>query len=384
MRRGTHNMSDLSSAFLSALMGGASGANVEDVLNFRQQVQENNILNDLAPAVLGAKFRTDTWSPTETLGVTAGQAFLGTLLSGLARRDAAEQFSDVASVLPQLYEDPLSVGVPEGVDPEAFGALKLATIARGARQKADTKNNIIKELLGLQLEGQKEKLRTMGKIEGETLAYGSGGNPNDPRAKLARELEDTTYSRIAQLPQYKLFADVASNFKGLEELAKQGTRAADIGMLSTIARIRDPNSVVREGEVAMNADTQAYLDKMLGDWRSVVSGASRLKDTDKAKIIASVVPKYNELGKSYLESRNPLLESLSRQGGNPANIPTMDFSPFDMSNLLTESTASDLNAFIGLAKDIGLTKEQARARWNQLKPAEKAAIAESRGASGSF
>lgn len=363
-------MADSTAAFLQALMGGASGANVDDIMNFRKDIEENNILNDLAPAILGAKFKTDTWTPTETLGVTAGQAFLGTLLSGLARRDAAEQFSDVASILPQLYENPGSVSVPEGVDPEAFGALKLATIARGSRQKADSATSFIKELLGKELNLaflEKEAAASAGgKIRGESAAnkalYGDSPlNPNDPAGELRRKLESDTYSRISALPQYKMYADLESNFKALESLAKQDSKAADLGLISTIARIRDPQSVVREGEIVMNADTQAYLDSVVGNWRSIATGESRLKPVDKARIIGSVVPKYNELGASYLASRNPLLDALEKQGGFRSNIPTPEFSPFDSTSLL--NYANEVQEFTDLAKSLNIPKQQAKMIW---------------------
>ncbi len=353
-------------SFLTALVGGSSGANVDDIMGFQRSVAENNILNDLAPAVMGARFNTSSWSPEQTLGVTAGQAFLGSLLSGMARNDAAEQFSQLASVLPQLYDDPMSVSTPEGVDPEAFGALKLSSIARNTRAKADTGSSLIKELLGVKLKGMEAKESALGKAlgeaEGDKLLYGGEfKNPNSPQNKLARELESNTYNRITGLPQYKLFSDVESNFKALQDLASQDSRAADLGLISTIARIRDPNSVVREGEIVMNADTQAYMDKFLGNWRSVATGESRLNEFDKAKIIGSVVPKYNELGTSYLSSRNPLLQALEQQGGSRTNIPTMEFSPFDIKTLIPNTT--DLQAFVDTAKSLGISREEGRALW---------------------
>ena len=72
---------------------------------------------------------------------------------------------------------------------------------------------------------------------------------------------------------------------------------------------------------------------MLGDWRSVITGKSKLKDTDKVKIIESVLPKYTETGSSYQREKEKLLAALEQQGGNRANIPTIDYSPANLEDI---------------------------------------------------
>lgn len=146
---------------------------------------------------------------------------------------------------------------------------------------------------------------------------------------ITKGLEKTTYDRIAALPEYKLLADVDSNFKALPDLAKQDSKAADIGLISTIARIRDPNSTVREGEYKINADTQSFLDSVYGNWRSVITGDSRLNSEAKKSIILSVVPKYNELVTAYSGRRGELLNALTKEGGNPANVPAANYNPYN-------------------------------------------------------
>lgn len=368
-------MADASAAMLEALFGSGINAADDSGLNlFRKTVAGNDYWRAAAAPVLGAKFDTSLWSPGQTLATTAGQAFLGGILNALGQRDEARQLESVASVLPKLYSDPNSVTVPEGVDPEAFGQLKLSALA--TRQKSETAANsaLFKELFGTKIAGKTSEEQEIGKARGREKAYGLSGenDPESPKYKVTkdtRDLEKMFYDRITALPQAKQLADIESNFKALKELAKQDTKAADIGLISTVARIRDPMSTVREGEFAINSDTQAYLDQMIGNWRGVISGESKLTPTDKSKIIASVIPKYNELGQSYLSVRNPLLDALEAQGGNRANIPTMDFKPEPMPNIFDkQSLIAEANALKMQGLSPAQVAAELRAKYSEGAP----------------
>lgn len=336
-------MSDLSSAFLSALMGGSSGANVDDVLAFRQQVQENNILNDLAPAILGAKFNTSTWEPAETLGVTAGQAFLGTLLSGLARRDAAQQFSDVAQILPQLYEDPRSVAVPAGVDPEAFGALKLATIARGARQKADTKSSIIKDLLGVELEGLKAEKEAFGKIKGETTAYGAAGikDPNSPQSKLLKQIADEEDARRKEIGAMKTASSVSamiSTIPTLEAMVKD-TATSDIPFIYKFVQAQD-GGVVKEGEMQMVQGSSPVLQKYAAELNKTLNGASALTPGIKQQMVDEMKAAAGSQYKALIKESEPILQIGESRGANRGKMLPFEQSYIDALTKVKPSRAA--------------------------------------------
>ena len=48
----------------------------------------------------------------------------------------------------------------------------------------------------------------------------------------------------------------------------------------------------------------------------------------KSAVIGSVASKYNETGSSYMTEKGRLIDALKAQGGNPANIPTLEFNPY--------------------------------------------------------
>lgn len=347
--------------FLSALLSGSSGSSTgsDAALNaFKNNLGQTDYYKMAAAPLLSAKFDTSTWSPMESFGATAAQSFLGTALQMLGQKSESDQLLKAAAVLPQLQRDPVSVGVPEGVDPGAFAALKMSAIKdmfdRGEAVDKLKQQFILSRLgkqddiaLEVAAAGPLEKAKKLAEMEAiNSLPGGAAANPSSPQYKVNQDkqaLEKDFYNRITSLPQYKLLADVDSNFRALKDLAKQDSKAADIGLISTIARIRDPNSTVREGEFQINSDVQSLLDAQVGNWRAVVSGQSRLDPAAKAKLIASVVPKYNELGQSYVEARDPLIKALQAQGGSPDNVPVMGFQPFDMQSLVISPETKVIN-----------------------------------------
>lgn len=133
-------MADAKDVFLEALMGGSSsGANMQDLGMFQQDIAQNDIYGDIGSGIMGKRFDTSTWTPKETGLTTALQMFAGTLLKDLGERRQADQMNLAASILPQLQSDPLSVARPEGLDPLAFGKLRLNAITRKKLEEQESK-----------------------------------------------------------------------------------------------------------------------------------------------------------------------------------------------------------------------------------------------------
>lgn len=127
--------------FQSILQGGGlnRGSGYADITDFQNTVRSNDLYRLASAPLLSAKFDTSSWSPAEALGVTFGSSFLGGLLNAFGSMREADQLESVAGVLPKLYADPLSVELPEGVDKEAFGRLKMSALReRGLRTERDT------------------------------------------------------------------------------------------------------------------------------------------------------------------------------------------------------------------------------------------------------
>lgn len=259
----------------------------------------------------------------QSIGGALASGLVSGIIGGAAQDYQAQKEAAYADTLAKLFRDPQAENTGELSDSLFRSAQNKASLFKlqGEMQRAQEQQDLEREVT-------KAGLIEQSKIMGQNAAYASDGgeNPTSPVFKAKREIEDKTYNRITSLPEYKLLSDLDSNVRSLPDVVNQDSRPADLALFSTIARIRDPNSVVREGEVTMNADAQALLDSVYGDWRSVVNGKSRLNPETKALIVESVIPKYNELAKAYGTNRTKLIAALKQQGGDESRVPTPEFS----------------------------------------------------------
>ena len=108
----------------------------DDLNTFQKNVADNNLLLAFGPAVSGAKFDMRTWSPQQQVGTSFAQGFLGALMRGYGQQQVADQTRQAAALLPLLYSDPQSVQAPEGIDSNAFEALRGAAQLKRLQQES--------------------------------------------------------------------------------------------------------------------------------------------------------------------------------------------------------------------------------------------------------
>lgn len=144
--------------------GGSTGTS--DINAFNQSVIASDPFGIAGRSVDSWQPDMRTWSPS-TQGITSfTKSFLGGLLGNVARSDAADQVTKLASVLPQLDSaNAVNVGVPEGVDPGAFNTFK---INRMEKRQATSENirQALADTLGLNYDTQTGKVSDIPRTEG--------------------------------------------------------------------------------------------------------------------------------------------------------------------------------------------------------------------------
>jgi len=320
-----------SDAFISALLGGIGGGSKtltdDPALDaFSRTAAENSIYNQIAGPLLSTKFNTSTWSPTETLGVSLGQSFLGGLLGNLGRQDVAKQYETAASILPDLYRNPSSVSLPEGVDSEAFGALKLAALRDNAKRERQLQDSVIANVMtrdpryaALAPEtAAKVGLSEIGKAlssqpetpaqptEFDRLKFEYGGDETLARQALKDKLDLATKEKqqAANMGQTLDFID--SKFNRAKDLTgataaipytSKGQELAGLGD-SVILQIdkllgREMNSDVRQRVLNMAPkwyDDPQTIDTKRGNLKEFIGSLTNAPISGKAESIAGTSP----------------------------------------------------------------------------------------------
>jgi hypothetical protein len=103
---------------------------------------------------------------------------------------------------------------------------------------------------------------------------------NTDSAKAETDLR----KEFGDIPQVKRFNSALPAYKAVEDAAKRNTTQADINLVYGIAKLYDPESVVREGEYATIANSQSIPEKIKG-FASYVGGGGRLTPETKAQLM---------------------------------------------------------------------------------------------------
>lgn len=122
-----------------------------------------------------------------------------------------------------------------------------------------------------------------------------------------------------QLPEVKNYKQALPAYKAIEDAASRNTTASDINIVYGLAKLYDPNSVVREGEYATVANSPNIPDKVKG-WAQYLSGGGRLTPAVKKQIIAEAQGRMGTFENEYVNSRNNYSDIAKRSQADPTLV----------------------------------------------------------------
>jgi predicted DNA-binding protein (UPF0251 family) len=128
---------------------------------------------------------------------------------------------------------------------------------------------------------------------------------NDNAIKLsAKNTELTTSLRkeFNDLPDVKSFNIVQPIISSVRKAAKDNTGASDLDLIYGLGKVLDPNSVVREGELQLAADTGSLGEKIKGYYNKVATGG-RLTKEIRADLLKTMERRTEGLKSSYDSAR---------------------------------------------------------------------------------
>jgi hypothetical protein len=94
------------------------------------------------------------------------------------------------------------------------------------------------------------------------------------------------------------YREVTPIMESMKDAVQRPSRAADLNMVYALAKIMDPGSVVREGEMIMVNNTQGIGDRLAGMINSLNGGAQLTPET-RQRIIEEAQSRYKGLESSY-------------------------------------------------------------------------------------
>jgi len=123
---------------------------------------------------------------------------------------------------------------------------------------------------------------------------------------------------IGGLPEVKRYSEASTHFRGMNRAGD--TAAGDIAFVYGIAKIFDPDSVVREGEMKLAAGAQSIPEQIQGWMRKAVMGEGRLTPEQRGAIIDVSRQRMEELQGAYQGRVEPYRGLAQRNQINPEDI----------------------------------------------------------------
>lgn len=154
-------------------------------------------------------------------------------------------------------------------------------------------------------------------FEQSKMAATQGNQNTDNITQMRKEIQD--------IPSYKTYAAALPTWETMVEASQHDSKAADLNLIYGLAKIYDPNSVVKEGETVMVKDTASLPDWLVGTINGLNGGARLQKDTRKA-ILVEAQSRMNAYKNLFDKNAEQFKGIAQRHNWNEADIMPV-FSP---------------------------------------------------------
>lgn len=144
----------------------------------------------------------------------------------------------------------------------------------------------------------------------------------------APETTSKLRNEVQGLPSYKNIAQAAPIYKSMMEAAGRDTRAADVNMIYGMAKIMDPTSVVREGEMTIAQAIATLPQRLQAEVTSQIKESGRLSPEVRADIMQEAHGRMNAY-KSMFDQDADMYRGIAKRGRmNDADV-LPSFGTFD-------------------------------------------------------
>lgn len=145
----------------------------------------------------------------------------------------------------------------------------------------------------------------------DTNAITQGGQVVKTETDLRKEFAD--------LPEVKRYKAAYPSFKAIQDAAKTNNPQADINLIYGLAKLYDPESVVREGEYSTIANSQAIPERVKS-WAQSLRGGGKLTPETKRQILEQANQRISAFEGEYQKANSAYGGIAKDRGANTANV----------------------------------------------------------------
>ncbi|MFT4266560.1 MAG: hypothetical protein QM586_04950 [Xenophilus sp.] len=181
---------------------------------------------------------------------------------------------------------------------------------RAAARQRDAQLDIERSRLGI----DQERLG----VDAYKATQGQAGKAGEVSTAIRKEFEG--------LPEVKNYKQALPAYRGIIDAAQRSTPMSDINLVYGIAKLYDPNSVVREGEYATVAKAPGVPERIKG-WAQYLAGGGKLTPEVKQQIVAEANSRMGTFDKEYGSVINRYGDIARRSGADDTLVVPQDYQP---------------------------------------------------------
>lgn len=172
-----------------------------------------------------------------------------------------------------------------------------------------------------------------------------GQNMADARSRDANNIasqgniiktESELRKEFADLPEVKTYKSALPSYNAVVDASKRMNPQADINLIYGLAKLYDPTSVVREGEYATIANSQA-IPEWLKSQAQRLAGGGRLTAETKAQIVVEANSRIGSYQNEYEGAKGAFEKIAAGRGAEAKNV----FTPVGAGAALPKRIQSD-------------------------------------------
>lgn len=203
----------------------------------------------------------------------------------------------------------------------------LQVTANSAQGAADRQNALERTLIGERGANARTGLTTQATLDAAKIKAQQELAEQQRKAALKNPETSTALRKEFEgLPEVKNYKQALPAYKGIEDAVKRNTPMSDINIVYGIAKLYDPNSVVREGEYATVANAPNIPERVKG-WVQYATNGGKLTPEVKKQIMDEASSRMMSFQNEFEGSSARYRDIAERSNADPTLVISSDYKP---------------------------------------------------------
>ena len=203
----------------------------------------------------------------------------------------------------------------------------LQVAASGAEGAANRQNDFARTLLKEQGDNTRTGLTNQATLDAAKIKAQQELAEQQRKAALKNpEISTALRKEFEGLPEVKNYKQALPAYKGIEDAVTRNTPMSDINIVYGIAKLYDPNSVVREGEYATVANAPNIPERVKG-WVQYATNGGKLTPEVKKQIMDEASSRMMSFQNEFEGSSARYRDIAERSNADPTLVISSDYKP---------------------------------------------------------